>query len=51
MRDADWIELERLVDDAMKCWAIPGLAIAVVQATTSFCSRVMVYVNWARALR
>jgi len=30
MRDADWIELERLVDDAMKCWAIPSLAIAVV---------------------
>src|SRR5471032_1087124 len=31
MRDADWIELDRLVEDAMKCWAIPGLAIAVVQ--------------------
>ena len=28
MRDANWIELDRLVEDAMKCWAIPGLAIA-----------------------
>ncbi|MDN7176986.1 beta-lactamase family protein [Caballeronia sp. SEWSISQ10-4 2] len=31
MHDSDWIDLDRLVEDAMKCWGIPGLAIAVVQ--------------------
>ena len=30
MRDSDWIDLDCLVEDAIKYWAIPGLAIAVV---------------------
>jgi CubicO group peptidase (beta-lactamase class C family) len=30
MRDTAWIDLDRLVKDAMKCWGVPGLAVGVV---------------------
>ncbi|WP_084687958.1 serine hydrolase domain-containing protein [Paraburkholderia oxyphila] len=30
MRDTAWTDLDCLVEDAMKCWGVPGLAVGVV---------------------
>jgi len=30
MCDSAWTDLDRLVEDAMKCWGVPGLAVGVV---------------------
>jgi CubicO group peptidase (beta-lactamase class C family) len=30
MREAAWTDLDCLIEDAMKCWGVPGLAVGVV---------------------